>query len=174
MGVTFLRTPSVAQLADREAIRELANRYARGVDRLDADCMRSAYWPDAIDDHGVFVGDAWAFVDRVMASHGRWAWTMHSTANHSIELGDDGTTATGELYNVTYLMPPDRATISVWYGRYLDRYEKRGDEWRIIHRTCVHEATEVRAIDATMPIDTGPFRQGHEDRLDRRNERGEQ
>lgn len=155
-----MRTPSVQELAAREAIREVANAYAHGVDRLDADLMRAAYWPDAIDDHGVFVGNAWEFVDRVMQSHTKWAWTMHSTTNHRIELGDDGVTATGDLDNVTYLQPPDRATIHVWYGRYLDRYERRGDEWRIIHRTCVHLATEVRTVGRTMDIDTSTFRHG--------------
>ena len=60
-----MHTPTPNQLAAREAIREVANRYAYGVDRLDADCMRSAYWPEAIDNHGVFVGNAWEFVDRV-------------------------------------------------------------------------------------------------------------
>ena len=54
------------QLADREAIRECALRYARGVDRLDADLMKSAYWPDATDDHGRFVGNGWEFAERVV------------------------------------------------------------------------------------------------------------
>ena len=155
-----MRTPSVQQLADREAIREVANRYAHGVDQLDADLMRSAYWPDAIDDHGVFVGNAWEFVDRVMGSHARWAWTMHSTTNHMIDLADDGVSATGVLANVTYLQPPDRATLHVWYGRYHDRYERRDGEWRIVHRTCVHLSTEVRPVERTMDLDTAKFRQG--------------
>jgi hypothetical protein len=154
-----LRTPSVQELAAREAIREVANAYAHGIDRLDAELMRSAYWSDAIDDHGVFVGNAWEFVERVMQSHQRWDWTMHSTTNHRIELGRDRVTATGELDNVTYLQPPDRGTLHVWYGRYLDRYEQRDGEWRIIHRTCVHHATEVRTIESTMPIDTAKFQQ---------------
>ena len=44
------------QLADREAIRECVLRYSRGVDRLDVEQMKSAYWPEATDDHGRFVG----------------------------------------------------------------------------------------------------------------------
>ena len=40
------------QLCDVEACREAARRYSRGVDRLDAECMKSAYWADATDDHG--------------------------------------------------------------------------------------------------------------------------
>jgi ketosteroid isomerase-like protein len=159
-----VRTPTADELADREAIREVANRYAQGIDRLDADLMKSAYWPDAIDDHGLVVGNAWEFVDRVVGSHRRWAWTMHATTNHSIELADDRLTATGELYNVTHLMSADRSELSTWYGRYVDRYERRDDEWRIIHRVCVHEGTEVRAVDRPMPIDTTAFRQGTADR----------
>ncbi len=56
-------TITVEQLLAIEACREAARRYSRGVDRLDRDEMRSAYWPDAIDEHGVFVGNAWEFVD---------------------------------------------------------------------------------------------------------------
>ncbi len=159
-----MKSPTVQQLADREAIREVANRYSHGVDRLDGEWMRSAYWPEAVDDHGVFVGNAWEFVDRCMASHGRWAFTMHSTTNHQIELGADGVTATGELYNVSYLMSADRTMINTWYGRYLDRYEKRGDEWRIIHRVCVHDGSTCQPITGPMAIDAGRFRPGSADR----------
>jgi SnoaL-like domain len=154
----------VQELADREAIREVANRYTHGVDRLDGEWMKSAYWPDAIDDHGVFVGNAWEFVERCMASHGRWRSTMHTTLNHQIELDEDGTHARGELYNVSYLFRRDPATFETWYGRYLDRYEKRGDEWRIIHRVCVHEGSTTRPVDDPMPIEFGRFRQGSFDR----------
>jgi hypothetical protein len=44
------------ELADREAIRECLYRYCRGVDRLDADMIRSAYWPDCVDNHLEFTG----------------------------------------------------------------------------------------------------------------------
>ncbi len=159
-----MRRPNPTQLADREAIREVANRYAHGVDRLDGDWMKSAYWPEATDDHGVFVGNAWDFVDRCIASHGRWAWTMHTTTNHQIHLAADGVSATGELYNVTYLMSADRRTLNTWYGRYLDRYERRGDEWRIIQRVCVHEGSQTHTDVEPMAIDAAAFRQGTSDR----------
>ena len=38
------------QLSDREKIREAAMRYSYGVDRLDPEVMKSAYWPEATDD----------------------------------------------------------------------------------------------------------------------------
>ena len=49
----------LSELADREAIRECLYRYSRGVDRLDADMLRTAYWPDCIDDHMGFVGNVY-------------------------------------------------------------------------------------------------------------------
>jgi hypothetical protein len=148
--------------ADRDAIREAAFRYARGVDRLDADLMKSAYWPDATDDHGRFVGNGHEFADRVVGTHDRWASTMHCNYNQSIEF-DDETHARGEIYNVTYLVPRDGGPINVWLGRYLDHYEQRDGEWRISHRTCVHEATTT-IEHAPMGGDMSNFRTGSADR----------
>ncbi len=156
-------TYSVQELADREAIREVVNRYSHGVDRLDADWMKSAYWPDAVDDHGVFVGNAWEFVDRCMASHTRWRSTMHCVCNHQIETEDDGVHARGEVYNVSHLFRIDPPAHETWYGRYLDRYEKRDGEWRILHRVCVHEGSHADAA-SEMPIEWQRFRPGSFDR----------
>ena len=77
------------QPADRaaaaEAIRQAALRYCRGVDRLDAELMRSAYHDDATDDHGVFDGPADGLVARVVQSHRRYDATMHCVLNHAID-----------------------------------------------------------------------------------------
>ena len=92
-----------ADPAAAEAIRQAALRYCRGVDRLDAELMRSAYHDDALDDHGVFVGSAADLCRRVVESHRRYDSTMHCVLNHAIDIVDD-THATGEVYNVTYLL----------------------------------------------------------------------
>ncbi|MEO1063585.1 MAG: nuclear transport factor 2 family protein [Actinomycetota bacterium] len=150
------------QLSDREQIRDVALRYCRGVDRLDETLMQSAYWPDAIDEHGSFVGNAHRFAEYCMTAHDRWSWTMHSIFNHSIEI-DGPTDARGEIYNVSTLCRADTGAIDTWYGRYLDRYERRGDEWRIIHRVCVHHGT-TSAVQDAMDIDTSNYRPGDVDR----------
>lgn len=150
------------QLADREAIRDVAIRYCRGVDRLDVDVLKSAYWPDATDHHGDFVGNAHEFAEHCMTAHLRWSWTMHKIFNHLIDL-DDTTSARGEIYNVSTLCRADTGEIETWHGRYLDRYEKRGDEWRIIERVCVHEGTStISAPPMAIVVET--FHQGAEDR----------
>ena len=148
--------------ADLEAIRDVAKRYSRGVDRLDPETMKSAYWPDATDDHGAFVGNAWQFVDHCMTAHLRWHGTMHCIFNHLVELDEGGTSARGELYNVTYLFRD--GAIDTWFGRYLDEYQKRGDEWRILRRVCVHEGDRSDPIETPFAIASEAFRQGSFDR----------
>lgn len=150
------------QLSDLQCIRDCAVRYCRGVDRLDVKLMQSAYWPEATDDHGVFVGNAMAFAELCMEAHLKWRSTSHCILNHAIELDDD-THARGEIYNVTYLFQKDAEVLDTWHGRYLDEYEKRDEEWRIINRVCVHEGTHSREI-LPMDIDAATFRQGDFDR----------
>ena len=161
---TFSRGNMSAALSDHDAIRQVAARYARGVDRLDGDLMKSAYWPEATDDHGVFVGNAMAFCDRVIDSHQRFTGTMHCVMNHAIEV--DGSKGSGEIYNVTYVFRTDNGVdfLDTWFGRYLDQYENRNGEWRIIERICVHENTTSQSIDSHMPIDSAKFRHGSIDR----------
>ncbi len=151
--------------AAAEEIRQAALRYCRGVDRLDADLMFSAYHDDATDDHGVFVGPARELCERVVQSHRRYDATMHCILNHAIEFAGD-TTATGEIYTTTYLRQTIDGTpvLHTWWGRYLDRYECREGRWAIAHRVCVHEWTRTEPAGEPMPIDAARFRQGQEDR----------
>lgn len=157
-----LLTPE--ELCAVEACREAARRYSHGVDRLDGDAMKSAYWPDGTDDHGTFVGNAHEFVDHCMATHGRWAFTMHNIFNHIVELDTDGSHARGEVYNVSVLQRADTGEMDLWFGRYLDRYERRGDEWRILHRVCVHEGDRTAPAGTPMRMAAELFRQGSFDR----------
>ena len=44
-----MSAPNTIELQDlvaREAIRDCLYRYCRGIDRADAEMLRSAYWPD--------------------------------------------------------------------------------------------------------------------------------
>lgn len=156
-------TPTIEQLLAIEACREAARRYSYGIDRLDVDVMKSAYWPDATDDHGVFVGNAWEFCDRVVGSHGRWTWTAHAMSNHRVEFDDDSH-ARGEMYvHATLFQAADRQ-LSTFDGRYLDTYERRAGEWRISHRVCVHHGDSVQDVPTSMGLDTSLFRQNSFDR----------
>lgn len=123
---------------DRHAILDAIHRYCRGVDRADAELTRSAYHPDATDDHGAFKGRAHDFAERVNESHAsRWSSTMHVVANHSSVIRGD--VADAETYVIAYLRRLDGLHLDVVGGRYLDRFERRAGEWRIARRTYVCE-----------------------------------
>ena len=154
---------TLSQLSDIQSIEDVACRYCRGVDRLDEAEMKSAYWPDATDDHGNFVGNAWEFVELCMSSHLKWRSTHHRIFNHVIVLDEDGMHARGEVYNLTHLFQRDADVIDTWHGRYLDRYQRRGDEWRILERVCVYEGTTSEPV-SPMTIAADAFRQGSFDR----------
>jgi SnoaL-like domain len=152
------------ELCAIEACKEAARRYSHGVDRLDGDWMKSAYWPDATDDHGTFVGNAHELVDHCMETHVRWAFTLHTIMNHSVELDPDGVHARGEAYDITYCQLRDSGELEIFFGRYLDQYEKRDGEWRILHRVCVREGDRTEPANAGMKRDTSTFRPGSFDR----------
>jgi hypothetical protein len=156
--------PTVEQLLAAESCREAARRYSYGIDRLDVDTCKSAFWPDATDVHGANDGNAWEFFDKVVPSHARWTFTMHSIYNHQVDVDAGGDTARGEMYCITNLFRAEEREMSTWYGRYQDAYERRGDEWRIIRRICVHHGTTVEPDVDPMAIDAAPYRQAAFDR----------
>jgi hypothetical protein len=153
------------QLSDLQCIRDAVMRYAHGLDRLDPEHMATAYWPDATDDHGPSgAGPATGYIATAMASHARWSPSIHTLLNHLVELEDDGVHARGETYCVAYLFDTERAAMYQWFGRYLDRFEKRGDEWRILERVVVHEAGQLHDPVVPMPFPTDQFKQATHDR----------
>jgi SnoaL-like domain len=157
---------TVERLAAIEEIRQVVLRYCRGLDRLDIDLLRSAYLPGAVDDHGVFMGDAAEFCTRVIESHRRYDATMHCVLNHVVEV-DGPDEARGEAYVLAHVLRRDEDGNPVhdaWWGRYADRYGRRDGRWGIAHRVVVHEWTRRQPLGEPMPLDTGRFRQGSEDR----------
>src|SRR3546814_12435888 len=52
---------TAAGAEDYAAIMHVMALYCRGIDRKDPHMIASAYWPDAIDHHGVFDGNAHEF-----------------------------------------------------------------------------------------------------------------
>lgn len=128
----------VRELYDKQKIREAVTRYCRGVDRMDREMFLSAYHPDAVDDHGFFVGgpeDFWRWVSRYHTN--AQATHQHAITNHFCEL--DGDTAHCETYYLFAGMDAKDGTLSFGGGRYIDRMEKRDGEWRIAARKCVSE-----------------------------------
>lgn len=144
--MTVTVTQIAAELADRETIRDCLFRYSRGIDRADADLLRSVYWPGAMDYHTGFAGTAEEFIEWSMERLPVLQDKVHMLGNIFIRL--DGDRAKAETYFWSVSITPGEEPRQVMAcGRYLDRFEKRGDEWRIAERFVTHdwfsESTEV-------------------------------
>jgi hypothetical protein len=134
---------SLQDLLDREAIRECLHRYCRGIDRVDEEALRSAYWPDATDCHGAYNGSAAGFIDQALARLRTGGRHVHVICNMSIDLAaEQGTVESCFLALQVTASAPTRETLLS--GRYLDRFQRREGEWRILARTVVYDWLEER------------------------------
>lgn len=131
----------LAELLDRDAIWQVMQRYARGLDRLDNELARSCYWDDAIEDHGAFVGAPDDFIAWADGTTLAFETTSHGLMNHSCDLqGDDAYCETYYLFSSKAAQGPHLMST----GRYVDHFQKRegadGPEWRIANRVCIIDA----------------------------------
>jgi hypothetical protein len=134
----YTTTKVLAEIADREAIRDCLLRYSRAVDRRDEKLLHTVYWPGAIDDHLIFKGTAAEFIPWAMELLSGMDQTMHALTNILIDI--ELPFARVETYWVAYHKRDDvdgRSMDNTMGGRYLDRMEKRNDEWRISDRVIV-------------------------------------
>lgn len=131
---------TVTYLKDRQDILDCIIRECRARDRQDVEQITSCWWEDGVDEHGAVVTFAPDYPERANAGH-RWGFqaTSHNITNHICDI--DGDTANCESYVVGGLFWKDSQKTSIAFGRYLDRLEKRGGEWRIMVRRCTIEMT---------------------------------
>lgn len=127
------------EIVAHHEIRELLYRYCRGVDRGDAEMIASVYHPDAEDDHGTFKGAGRDFANAIVARYDSIEGSgLHHVTNILVEL--DGDTAVGESYFISFNPDPAMVrsgSIRIVSGRYLDRFERRADSWRIARRQVI-------------------------------------
>ncbi|MGE8200028.1 MAG: nuclear transport factor 2 family protein, partial [Variovorax sp.] len=111
-------------LLDREAIRECLYRYCRGIDRVDEEALRSAYWEDATDCHGAWNGSADGFIAQALQRLRQGGRRVHQVNNIAIELhGDVAAVESGFFALQAPADAPAKRTLLC--GRYLDRFERR-------------------------------------------------
>ena len=149
----------LTEVEDRQLVYEVLARYCRALDRCDLELMKSVYWEDGWDNHGVFQGNAQEYAAFIIPEIQQWfSMTMHAICNVHIEL--DGHKAYAESYLISYCqVKADRSRIEgvfgpaylqrvagdgvvapqdfLYGGRYVDRLEKRNGIWRIALRTVV-------------------------------------
>jgi ketosteroid isomerase-like protein len=122
------------ELEARTAIEDCLKKFARAVDRQDWQAAREAYHDGAFDDHGFFKGPPDAFLAHIEKLHAVQEHSMHFNTNVLIEF-QSRERAFVETYVLVLQRYADRRVTAS--ARYLDRFEKRKGEWRVVHRTLV-------------------------------------
>jgi hypothetical protein len=167
------------ELLDREAIRDVVWRYCHGVDRADKAVLETIYWPEAIETHGEYVGSASGFIGHALNVVNQVESIQHLIGNTLIRVV--GSHANVESSFFCYQVMPAKAPDHPDYsgrpgpgpcslflgGRYLDRFECRAGEWRILHRTVAFDWWRIldgaadRQLGLTgTPVPMGSFAPG--------------
>jgi hypothetical protein len=153
-------------LIDKDQIRDVLLRYARGVDRRDWTLVRAAFFEDGHDDHADFKGTRDEFVAWVRERHDSpgLLTSTHFLGNCLVEFASDSVAAVETYFAARLEIAPTasehRAMLDAKhansahnsrvevFGRYVDRFEKRDGEWRIAQRRSVFDAIQSQSVDA--------------------------
>jgi ketosteroid isomerase-like protein len=157
----------VQYLLDRTAILDCIARHARGCDRHDVDLVRAAYHDDGMDEHGFAVNPGPGYAEWANKTHAETAIAhTHNITTHSCDI--DGDTAHAESYVIVVLIGRDGGSAQFITGRYLDRLERRGGQWRIAVRRSTVEGmflADARVLQTTFFKEQG-YLVGTRDRHD--------
>lgn len=132
---------ALQSLLDKEAIRELAMLYARGVDRQDIGLLKTLYTEDGWDAHGpYFDGPADKYIEFLAASLPHMHIGAHFICNHLVSV--DGDTGEGEVYAIAWHLVPDQAGAQkhdFQAVRYIDNYRRDNGQWKFVRRELCYD-----------------------------------
>jgi SnoaL-like domain len=159
---------SPERIADRLQIQDCLLRWCRAVDRLDYEGMRASFHPDAVDKHGAFDGDIDGLVEWIRARHAAIPFSMHAVSNMLIEFAGPDRALVETYVRTTQRYPAearqaldqlaggragshDGAMDLLTCSRYVDRFERRGGEWKIALRTLVADWKQFVPVPQDQP-----------------------
>jgi len=139
-------------VTDVVELTQLGYRYAAGVDQCDTALFTSCFTPDARL-RSYHAGAETPFADLTghqqlaaipNAMRGKYRSTTHMMTNHRIDI--DGDSGTGEvLCMARHCLPDGSASLNVVI-RYLDRYARTAEGWRIADREIRFQWSEKHEV----------------------------
>ena len=174
---------SPERIADRMAIQDVMYKWCRAIDRLDADGMRAAFHPEAIDNHGAYNGNIEGLVKWICERHKPIPFSSHQVSNLLIEFATPDL-ALVETYIRTLQRYPAEAKASLAQlaggqagkpgvgvdlltaSRYVDRFERRNGEWRIALRTLIQDWKQFIDVPENAPKPKADWLVGRRDKQD--------
>lgn len=157
---------SLERIADRMQIQDTMYRWCRSVDRLDFELMKTVFHPDATDAHGAYDGGVAGLMDWIRNRHRDIPFSMHAVSNLLIEFAGPDLALVESYVRTTQRYPaeaaqalaqlaggkaPEGAMDLLTCSRYVDRFERRNGEWKILKRTLVADWKQVVPVAADAP-----------------------
>lgn len=149
-------------VADYHDIFDNEHEYARGLDRHDNALIGSVFWPDARASYGALV-DMDGYAEWANEGHASSAAHQHFVTGLTIDVDGDTAHEEGYIYFSSDMQrdnsfdspgapTPGRAVAgslaTFGTGRYVNRYERRNGEWRMIVHEYVHDISlPLEAVD---------------------------
>lgn len=139
---------ALRELLDKQAITEVLYRYARACDRADAEIMGSCFHPDSSHRHGRFEGSSADFVLFAMKIIQGTKLERHQITNIMIEVDGDVALAESQYEAYHRQSDPETGEDEDYFqgGRFIDRFERRGGEWRIAARIGLVDFERVESV----------------------------
>ncbi|MBD9663226.1 MULTISPECIES: nuclear transport factor 2 family protein [unclassified Variovorax] len=155
--------------ANVTAIEQALFRYARGVDRRDWALVRSAYHPDAVDNHGSYSGPIDGFVASLVARHAHIAQSLHVISNVLVEFNAPDSALVESYFTAYQRLSPSAGASRQMYlvdevasdtdsvdneaiGRYVDHFTRREGQWRIQRRDVLFDLYRSRIARRGAPV----------------------
>ena len=150
--------PGPGDTAAIDEIVEVLLRHTRGVDRWDWPAVESCYHADGVINYGVmFQGQSSNYVKMLAArrtgQNASTAKSFHTVTNPLVRVNGDR--AVSESYFRTTSQNAEGA-LSIFYGRYVDSFERRDGRWAVAKRVCVMDLGTPGS-----PVKVTDFEQGH-------------
>lgn len=151
------------ELTSKDAIRDCIYRINRGIDRIDRDLLASGFHQDAKVRWGRSEAvDLATFIDGAIKIQHTTSRVQHLIGNILIDLRDDE--ADVEAYEIARHLTPMGAEKKdlIIASRYIDKFSRRGGQWRIDRRDKVVDW--MRVMEGTDTVfDQRPLKAKRDD-----------
>lgn len=155
------RSSEITELCDRQHIIDVIHRYCRTADRLDVALFKTTFWDEGRFHGGPAEGPALTIIPHLFETliPNMWEASQHSISNILIEFAGDTAFVESHLtaFHLSHPTHESRAALMgeanalaagfknddviefTFGGRYIDIFERRESEWRIMERKIVPE-----------------------------------
>ena len=144
------KVKSVNDLLAEQAVRK-AQHVILGVLMIDLELLKSAFHNDAEVRYGSYDGHYEEFCKTVVDGQAGMDYTTHTVVNEYYDIDSDNNKGKGEIYVLAFLSMAGSEYIVA--GRYIDHYECRDGDWRILSDNIFMTGVELVTLVVQIQMD---------------------